>query len=357
MLTQWLRRRRERRTGFPGARINNRDLTALLTPVGAQGHPNLNRLRLIANAIDPLALNIKQMGYSLARQLADALPPPTGTVARKHNLPSGLSTQAAMESEWVAHWCGELKIPVTYHRKLWELCFVLQFLFEADMIAPGKRGLGFGCGEEPLPSYLAAHGVSVTATDIPPEEAVSSGWRESGQHATARDLAFMEHLVGRQAFDENVDLRFVDMNRIPADLTGYDFCWSICALEHLGSIRNGLAFVENAMACLRPGGVAVHTTEFNIREDGPTVDNWMSVAFQRKHMEELAQKLRSQGHHVAPFDFDLGGGPLDRFVDMPPYHGELPASFAEWLGPPAHLKASMDGMIVTCIGIAIRKAS
>src|SRR3569623_1721617 len=110
MLGHWLRRRRERRTGFPAARINNRDLVALLTPVSTRGEPNLNELRLIANAIDPLTINIKQMGYRLARELAAALPPATGTMARKQNLPNGLSTQAAMESDWVAHWCGQLGV-------------------------------------------------------------------------------------------------------------------------------------------------------------------------------------------------------------------------------------------------------
>jgi hypothetical protein len=39
MLGHWLRRRRERRTGFPAARINNRDLVALLTPVSTRGEP------------------------------------------------------------------------------------------------------------------------------------------------------------------------------------------------------------------------------------------------------------------------------------------------------------------------------
>jgi len=31
---------------------------------------------------------------------------------------------------------------------------------------------------------------------------------------------------------------------LPADLTGFDFCWSICALEHLGTIAQGLDFIK-----------------------------------------------------------------------------------------------------------------
>jgi len=45
MLSGRLRRRQERRTGFPASRINNRDLTALLAPLSLRSEPNLNRLR------------------------------------------------------------------------------------------------------------------------------------------------------------------------------------------------------------------------------------------------------------------------------------------------------------------------
>ena len=41
-----------------------------------------------------------------------------------------------------------------------------------------------------------------------------------------------------------VSLRHVDMNHVPADLAGrFDIVWSACALEHLGSIANGLRFM------------------------------------------------------------------------------------------------------------------
>ena len=336
--------------------ITEADLLPLFARTNSTQQPNLNALRQVANMIEPLSLNIKQMGYGLARDLAAALPPAGDTQARYVGLPNSLSTQRAIESDWAAHWCKELRIPVVFHRKIWELCFVLQMLHDFDVIKPGVRGLGFGCGTEPLPSYFAAHGMDVTATDLAPAEASKGGWVHTGQHATGAEQAFMSHLVDREAFDRHVGLRFVDMNAIPEDMTGYDFCWSICALEHLGSIKKGVDFIANTLMTLRPGGIAVHTTEFNIRADGPTIDNWPTVAFQRQHLEALADRLRGAGHHVPPFDFFLGDGPLDRFVDLPPYHHDLPADVGAWLGYPAHLKLAFDGLVVTCVGIVIRKA-
>jgi len=340
---------------FGRVRKRDRRIERLLALLSPGSRPNLNALRDIANAIEPLTLNIKQMGYRLARDLAAALPPDRGGEPSPVALKSSLSTQEAIASAWVAYWCGQLHIPVIYHRKIWELCYVLQSIYNADLIRQGSRGLGFGCGTEPIPSYLAAHGVFVTATDLAPARAASRGWIKGGQHTSANE-AFLDHLVGREQFDQQVSLRSVDMNAIPTDLTGFDFCWSICALEHLGSIRNGLAFVENSLRTLRPGGMAVHTTEFNIRDDGPTVDNWDTVAFQRKHLEALADRLEEQGHRVAPFDFSLGEGPLDKFIDLPPYNYDLPACLDEWLGPPVHLKLTINGLVTTCAGLIIHKA-
>ena len=329
----------------------------LLSLFTAGSTPNVHNLRQVANAIEPLAFNIKQMGYTLARQLANALPPAGPSEARQVDLPNSLSTQAAIESDWARHWCNELKIPVIYHRKVWELAFVLQSIHNAGLIRPGARGLGFGCGQESLPSYFAARDVTIVATDQAPQSAERAGWVQSGQHATAIEQCFMPHLVDRARFERNVAMRCVDMNDIPDDLTDFDFCWSICALEHLGSIERGLAFIENSLKTLRPGGLSVHTTEFNIREEGGTVDNWPTVAFQRRHMERITARLRAQGHKVAPFDYSLGDGPLDRFVDLPPFSHDLPEHINKWLGDPAHIKLAMDGLVVTCIGIAVEKAA
>ena len=321
------------------------------------GAPNLGLLQVLLRNTTATNLNLKFFGYEMARQLASALPLRTDTAARHVGLSWKPSTQVDMESDWVAHWCAQLRIPVLFHRKLWELSYLLQALHENGHLAPGMRGLGFGCGEEPMPSYFAAQGVAVTVTDLVADQAQSAGWAATGQLASSTEQAFRAELVEREVFDRLVDFRNVDMNAIPADLIDYDFCWSICALEHLGSIEHGLAFIENSLATLRPGGLAVHTTEFNIDPDGPTIDHWPTVLFKREHFLELAKRLQAGGHEVAPLNFDIGDKPMDRFIDLPPWSHDLPEEYQNWHGSGPHLKVASDGFIATCFGLTIRKAS
>jgi hypothetical protein len=331
-------------------------LRLIMEMVNPRSQPNINHLQEIVGNIRLLSLNVKSMGYDLARQLAEALPPPGQTVARHIGLKTSLSTQADIESDWVAHWCAELQIPVVFHRKLWELAYVLQAFHENGMIQSGRRGLGFGSGSEPLSSYLASCGVSSTVTDLPVEEAEGRGWVETNQHASGLQNAFHPRLVERGTFDRLVDFRPVDMTSIPADLADYDFCWSVCALEHLGTIERGLTFIERSLDTIKPGGISVHTTEFNI-ENGPTIDNWATVLFQRRHFEDLAARLRAKGHKVADFDFDPGSKMLDRFIDLPPWDHDAGPWLNHWIGDARHLKIGVDGFIATCVGIIVTKVA
>ena len=127
--------------------------------------------------------------------------------------------------------------------------------------------------------------------------------------------------------------------------------------EHLGSIDKGLAFVENAMATLKPGGIAVHTTEFNFRDDRRTVERSPTVLFQRRHFEALAERLSKAGHRVAPLNFDVGSEPMDQFVDMPPYPHKYPARVRRDLGWDSfHLKLMVGRYAATCFGLIVTKS-
>jgi len=302
-------------------------------------------------------LNLKFFGYALARQLAAALPVrgnlPPATIA----LASKPATQADLESDWVAYWAAELKVPVLFHRKLWELAYVLQALHQHDLLREGVRGLGFGCGVEPIASYLASRGVTVTATDQSPAARQAQGWQDTSQHAASREQCYHGHLIERDAFEARVGFEFVDMARIPTHLRGYDFAWSICAFEHLGTIARGLDFIETSLDTVRPGGVSVHTTEFNFSDDQRTIDDWRTVLFQKRHFLELKARLEARGHIMAPLDFDVGDKPLDRFIDLPPYlHDWSPHRRSLWGHDHNHIKMAFRGFACTSFGLIVQKA-
>jgi SAM-dependent methyltransferase len=220
-------------------------------------------------------------------------------------------------------WCECLREVPRYHRKLWEFVYICQVLHEHGMLAAGMRGVGFGVGREPLAALFASRGAEIVATDMEADAAREAGWLQSAQHAGAELEALNDRgICAAERFNAAVSYRSVDMNAIPDDLIGFDFCWSSCACEHLGSIDSGLAFLRGSMKVLRPGGVAVHTTEYNLSSDERTVDSGPTVLFRQRDLVALETALKGDGHAVAPFDFQTGREPVERYVDLPPYCGE-----------------------------------
>jgi hypothetical protein len=136
------------------------------------------------------------------------------------------------------------------------------------------------------------------------------------------------------------------MNDIPADLRDFDFIWSSCALEHIGSIRHGLDFIRRAMACLKPGGWAVHTTEFNLTSNGKTLESPGLSFFRLYDLETVAAELRQEGHDVVPFNFNPGDTLPDHHVDLPPFDNTPEA---------VHLRLKIAEYTITSVGLVIRK--
>ncbi len=303
------------------------------------------------------AWNTKVMGSAIARQFyaaglagAKVAPQPHPRLAR---LTGRLARQADMESAWAHHWCGRLGMVPLYHRKVWEECFVAQALWEAGMLAPRRKALGFAVGRELLPALLAGAGAEVLATDLDMEDDRARVWNKTGQHASAADALFHPHLVPRADFDARVRLRAVDMNHIPGELRGggFDCLWSVCSLEHLGSLQAGMDFVVAAMDCLRPGGIAVHTTEFNVEPEGPTIESGATVLYQRRHLDSLGDRLAAAGHMMAPVDYAPGDGVLDRFIDLPPY---MDAQGGHPVPDAPHLRLSFGEHVVTSVGFIVK---
>lgn len=244
---------------------------------------------------------------------------------------------------WYMNWCRKLGEMPNYHRKQWEYIYILQALAERGCLQEGKRGMGFAVGTEPLPSVFASMGVDVLATDIAPDQGAAMGWTNSNQLCTGLASLYKCNIVEEEQFNKRVEYLPVDMNQIPAELRNFDFNWSSCSFEHLGTIEKGIRFLHQQLSTLKPGGWAVHTTEYNVSSNHETQDNDPTVVFRQRDIEALASSLRKEGHWVEELDYSLGALPEDFAVDFLPHQQKI------------HLKLQLGAFVVTSIGLIIRK--
>jgi len=211
-------------------------------------------------------------------------------------------------------------------------------------LVPGKAGLGFAVGKEPLVSAFASHGASIVATDMAEEAAATAGWTESGQHSHSIDGLRNELLCPRSDFDRLARFETCNMNAIPEAYHGaFDFVWSSCALEHVGTMDLAKAFIQNSLKCLKRGGVAVHTTEFNVSSNEDTLLDGVTVLFRKRDIEEVAQAAIQAGAYTGEIAWEYGDLPEDFHVDVPPYKHD------------PHLKLMITSYVVTTVGMTFVK--
>jgi hypothetical protein len=242
---------------------------------------------------------------------------------------SGPITQAQFMTPEFLFWCNRLKEAPRWHRKLWEYVMICQALWERGMLRAGRSGCGFGVGQEPLPALFASLGCEVLATAAPEDAAGPAA-------LNARNI------LPRAEFQARVGFRSVDMTSLPEDLGTFGFLWSSCVLERLGGLLQGVEFIGKACRHLRPGGVAVHTTEYNATSNDETIDRGPVVLFRRRDVEEMQRRVSDAGCRMVEPDFDTGSGPLDCWADRPPY------------GTP-HLKLAFGRFVTTSFLMIVEK--
>jgi hypothetical protein len=258
-------------------------------------------------------------------------------------------------TDWYLRWANILQLepagqdPLSVDRvifrKAWEWCAIAQALQERQMLEIGRTGLGFAVGKEGLPSAFAARGVKVLGTDLGSDDA---GWGLTNQHARSAEHLYHPALVDARSFEQNVRFQTADMRSLDEfSSQSFDFIWSSCSFEHLGSLQAGLAFVTDAMRIVRTGGVAVHTTEFNVASNTETLESGPSVIYRKQDIEELEYMLRRKNSALEPVDFFAGIHQYDIDYDYPPYF--TPAR--------KHVKLVLGSHVSTSILLIIHKGS
>jgi SAM-dependent methyltransferase len=280
-------------------------------------------------------------------------------------LQSSLCRQRDFTAPWYQTWCAEIAAGASeleadrqaawgpvwqgmqgkwLHRKLWEWCAIAQALDERGMLTPARSGLGFAVGREPLASLFAQRGCSLLATDFPQN---NSDWSKTGQLAASLDAIHWPKLIAAPEFAARVTYQPIDMRNLsPLPPAQFDFLWSSCSFEHLGNLNKGLDFVRNSLHCLKPGGVAVHTTEYNVSSNDKTVKVGDSVIYRQQDIEALDRSLRPLGCAIESLDFEAGAEPHDIGFDYPPYYSQ----------GRQHIKLNLHDHISTSLLLIIRKA-
>jgi hypothetical protein len=308
--------------------------------------PNTSILAEKLRNLPAFAINTKLFGHELAEKYYGYKRLPEKFDEFKQGWKASIYDDFLQK--WFIDTCEELKIAPVLHRKVWEEVYVVNTL--RSKLKSGMKGIVFGVGEERLPSLFASYGCEILATDLNPSEEASQGWANTAQLGSL-DKIYKPDLVDRESFDRLVSFEYADMNNIGEHLHGqFDFCWTLCAFEHLGSIEKGLQFIENTGKLLKSGGISAHTTEFNYSR-ADTIDNWGTVLFRKQDFEALA--IRLSAYTLPLIDFNVGENPVDSFIDMPPYAWH--EGHNEKLNH-CHLKLMVDGFPSTCFGVSFKKA-
>lgn len=265
---------------------------------------------------------------------------------------------------WFLQLAAELGHPVTgadgeskYHRKVWEFCVVcdtFNHFFKPGSIdvdsGHGVKALGFGVGLEPIALWLASAGADVLATDLQlTTDAQVTNWRDTGQNANSLDDILKHNRDRVQCRNDPhgyLNFQHLDMRNIPYKLRRqqFDFAWSAGTLEHIGGKAAGLQFLIQQMQCLRPGGVAAYTTEYDYTGNDVKVETDDLCLYTEADLKSIVNTLRSRGYDVWPLDLQH---PL---FEAPPEAGDSNDPEAMY-----HLKYDLCGTSTTSVLLVVQK--
>jgi SAM-dependent methyltransferase len=181
--------------------------------------------------------------------------------------------------------------PEVFHRKIWEFNQALYGLRKLRRLASGATALGIGCGHEELMYFLANRISKVVATDI----------YEGGYLGGEGEADVLRHPAKYAPFrfrEDHLEVRQMDALALQFEAESFDFVFCLSSLEHFGNDHDKLTSLREMQRVLKPGGVAVLTTEVVLNRLGRG-----SQYFQR---ETLTRLIGAAGFAIdGPVDFGI----------------------------------------------------
>ncbi len=151
---------------------------------------------------------------------------------------------------------NELMEPPRFHRKQWEFAMIFLTLENLGLLKGDKIGLSLGGGNERVLYSIAKHIKKLIVTDLYDTDTT---WD------CARTEDPDEFIKASKPFpvdDEKLKAIRMDMRHLDFEDNKFDFCYSSCAVEHIGNFEDFVQHLNEVYRTLKEGGVYVFTTEF-----------------------------------------------------------------------------------------------
>jgi hypothetical protein len=245
------------------------------------------------------------------------------------------------------------------HRKQWEFYVIYKKLLEYLGDFNYKKGLGFAVGQEVIVPLFLNLNADITATDLNTNDSDALAWINSNEHISNGFDKYVDSGYIKKDILNKCNFDFINMNNIPSKylMNEYNFIWSSCALEHLGSLQNGLNYIINSLKCLKKGGIAVHTTEYNFKSNDNTLQTSGCVSYRKKDIEWLICEIEKLGYYIEPINFNRNDNIVNNYIDPFPYIGSTSAIFFDVNNYDilkSHINLNIEGHCSTSIYIVIQ---
>jgi ubiquinone/menaquinone biosynthesis C-methylase UbiE len=179
---------------------------------------------------------------------------------------------------------NELKESPRFHRKQWEFAMIFLALKKLGFLNANMTGLSLGGGNERVLYSIAQHVNKLIVTDLYDEDTT---W----DCAKTKDPD--EYIKVSKPFDvddSKIEALRMDMRYLDFEDNTFDFCYSSCAIEHIGDFEDFVRHLNEVYRVLKEDGVYVFTTELNFA--GDTIKDENNFIFSSSFLNKIFKSTK-----------------------------------------------------------------
>jgi len=174
---------------------------------------------------------------------------------------------------------NELQESARLHRKQWEFAMIFLTFKKLGLLQSDKTGLSLGGGNERVLYSIARSIKKLIVTDLYDDK---TSWDCA---RTSDPNEFIKASMPFPIDDEKIQALRMDMRYLDFDDNSFDFCYSSCAIEHIGEDKDFLQHFNEVNRVLKKDGIYVLTTELQFGEK--TILDANNYVFTKKYLAEL----------------------------------------------------------------------